>query len=430
MGRRIVICIDGTGNEVGPNETNILKLYKALEQSGDQLVHYVPGVGTFEGSRLSSNAAVRKTRAVLGLAFGWGLEDDVLDAYRFLCRNWQGSTDRIYIFGFSRGAYAARMLAGFIHNFGLVERDYGRLLPKVFRAYRAVTDADCDAPANEVFRSLRRYVDVMRPHQGVPIRALGLFDTVSSIIRFRRPLHNLRHHGSLVEQGTHANVRTNCSVRIVRHACALDERRSLFRNLGWERTDYFGNRFRVASKRRQQYVEQRWFAGYHGDIGGSPPEDRSGVGKVTLLWMLDGIAADEAAADAEDARAIGNVPSRSEPSTGLTFRRGARKRYLEGDTTITTVDGLPYARPDPQGPIHGSLKLGWWPLEILPKSMTRREWPPGRPGFIWYFPLVEPRRVPPGHIADPSIAERVRDDPDYDPPNLPDTPPGENPDLS
>ena len=90
MSRRIVICFDGTGNEVGDRESNMLKLYKGLTQDEDQITHYVPGVGTMDGPRLFGSKLINKTRSLLGLAFGMGLEDDVLDAYRFLCRSYQG----------------------------------------------------------------------------------------------------------------------------------------------------------------------------------------------------------------------------------------------------------------------------------------------------------------------------------------------------
>ncbi|MAN13906.1 MAG: hypothetical protein CL945_04245 [Dinoroseobacter sp.] len=84
--RKIIICFDGTGNEVGDFQTNILKLYNALQESDAQIKHYVAGVGTLSQPRLFDWRIVQKARVVAGLAFGLGLEDDVLNAYRFLCR--------------------------------------------------------------------------------------------------------------------------------------------------------------------------------------------------------------------------------------------------------------------------------------------------------------------------------------------------------
>ncbi|OIQ43186.1 MAG: hypothetical protein BM560_03145 [Roseobacter sp. MedPE-SWde] len=139
MSRKIILCFDGTGNEIGVTKTNVLKLYKGLRDDRSQLKHYVPGIGTLEGPKLVNSALVRNTRSLLGLAFGRGLENDVLGAYSFLCKNYRDGLgaghhgrDRIYIFGFSRGAYAARVLAGFIYNFGLLKPERLHLVAEVF----------------------------------------------------------------------------------------------------------------------------------------------------------------------------------------------------------------------------------------------------------------------------------------------------------
>ena len=182
MPRKIILCFDGTGNEIGVTQTNVLKLYQGLRDDHTQLKHYVPGIGTLEGPRLVNSAFVRKTRSVLGLAFGRGLENDVLGAYQFLCENYRDGhrppdkpRDDIYIFGFSRGAYAARVLAGFIYNFGLLKPERLHLVTEAFRAYRSVTETNRDPNDLVTFAKLRAYTEVLRPRVNVPIRALGLF---------------------------------------------------------------------------------------------------------------------------------------------------------------------------------------------------------------------------------------------------------------
>ncbi len=458
--RKIIICFDGTGNEVGDNETNILKLYKGLSAGRGsrqrQIMHYVPGIGTMDGPRLFGSTLRRKTKAILGLAFGKGLEDDVLDAYRFLCRTYQSKDtkkdaanaersnlkrlardlgapkppraklpeaedDQIYILGFSRGAYAARILAGFINNFGLVDPERLHLIPEAFRAYRMVTGNDHQTPDDVVFKALRQFEQVMDPDRSVPIRALGLFDTVASMARFNRPLRNLARERSPMELATHANVMKNPSVRIVLHALALDERRSMFRALPWLPGPYFGNRFPNADKQRHQYVEQSWFPGYHSDIGGSPREYFSGIGKITLLWMLDRLAVLEKQAWEEDQMADPPAPGRhrAKPTFGLSLKQRYRRGFLEGnDTERRTPAGERFARPDALAPTHPSMKVGWWPLEILPKTTKRRTWP-GRWGWGWYIPLSEPRVVPDGHEIHDSVAERMRRWKFYRPVNVP-----------
>ncbi|MBU2981867.1 DUF2235 domain-containing protein [Lentibacter algarum] len=454
---KIVICIDGTGNEIGDRESNVLKLYKAMRKDDQQLAQYVMGVGTFDGTQYMGRAR-QAVNALLGQAFGYGLEDDVLTAYRFLCRNYRSKdrkqkedtglsdaaaeSDHIYLCGFSRGAYAARILAGFVHNFGLVAPDKLHLIVPVFRAYRRVTDADPSDKDAKVFKALREYEAVLSPEPAA-IRALLLFDTVSSLIRFRRPFYNLRKHASFAEFGTHASVNSNVSVRIVLHALAWHERRSLFRPQLWnpkpeDRSEkapdgeplYYGNNFRVPARERIQQVRQRWFSGFHSDVGGSPPEDQSGLGKISLLWMLDALSDAEKAADAQDNAARkkarkGPLPGRRQ--YGLKLKTGARKSYLEGqDPDKKTPGGLPYVGPDAEAPLHDSHKHGalawlWVVLEFFPKSLRRRETGPVkwyRRGWLiaWYLPLFEPRQAHPEQEVDPSLRTRLSQDRDHQTP--------------
>jgi uncharacterized protein (DUF2235 family) len=120
--KNLVVCCDGTGNEISENISNVLKLYRVLRKTSrtqpPQAVFYDPGVGTLARpdpwTKLKQDAAT-----VLGLATGYGLDDNVLNAYRFLISNYEDG-DAIFLFGFSRGAYAVRMLAGLVHKVGLL----------------------------------------------------------------------------------------------------------------------------------------------------------------------------------------------------------------------------------------------------------------------------------------------------------------------
>ena len=136
--RNIVICRDGTGNEISENISNVLKLYRCLRKTEKteprQLVFYDPGVGT-----LARPDAWHKLRqdfnAILGLATGYGLDDNVLVAYEFLVNNYADG-DQIYLFGFSRGAYTVRVLAGLIHKVGLVSPQQVNLAGSGLTAYK------------------------------------------------------------------------------------------------------------------------------------------------------------------------------------------------------------------------------------------------------------------------------------------------------
>jgi uncharacterized protein (DUF2235 family) len=101
MPKNIVICCDGTGNEIGSNISNVLKLFRVLEKDAGQRVYYHPGIGTI-GLESAWGRFKQKVRGVFGLATGAGLDDDTLAAYRFLCETYE-SGDRVWLFGFSRG---------------------------------------------------------------------------------------------------------------------------------------------------------------------------------------------------------------------------------------------------------------------------------------------------------------------------------------
>jgi uncharacterized protein (DUF2235 family) len=109
MPKNIVICCDGTGNEFGTQKSNVVKLYKMLICDSTQTTYYHPGLGTI-GARNALTAIGKWWTRLIGLAFGYGISDNIADAYLFLMRTYE-KDDHIYIFGFSRGAYTARALA-------------------------------------------------------------------------------------------------------------------------------------------------------------------------------------------------------------------------------------------------------------------------------------------------------------------------------
>ncbi|MFK4766862.1 phospholipase effector Tle1 domain-containing protein [Rhizobium sp. ZW T2_16] len=151
MSKNIVILFDGTSNEISADRTNILRLFGALERSEQQIVYYDPGVGTFGASNAWSKV-YRNTIEIWGLATGWGMDQNIKEAYRFLIENYDPGTkdtngshtdrDRIYIFGFSRGAYSARVLAGFIHALGLMSRQHLNLLDYAYNTWFAGVHGD------------------------------------------------------------------------------------------------------------------------------------------------------------------------------------------------------------------------------------------------------------------------------------------------
>jgi uncharacterized protein (DUF2235 family) len=377
MPKNIVILLDGTSNEISADRTNILRLYGTLEKSDRQLVYYDPGVGTF-GAENAWLRFWRKAVEVWGLATSWGLDHNVKEAYQFLVENYddgrrgrgeRGVRDNIYIFGFSRGAYTARVLAGFIHAVGLIEKRNLNLLDYAYSAYKGIGENGEDK-----FGEVKLYERILAPDHP-PIRALGLFDTVASVIEHGRYGPRLR---------SHAFTKRNRSVESVRHAVAIDERRTMFRPQLWpEGGEYWGNPFNKAAAKLQD-VREVWFAGVHGDVGGGYPEAESGLAKVALEWMI----------------------GQTGP-LGLLYRTQAVNEVVLGRS-----GDKHYIPPDPHAKPHNSMSWGWSVLEFLPQ--WRGKFPKGGRLIIPFFAR---RPIPPGARVHQSVADRANGD--GRPPNMP-----------
>ena len=179
--KNIIICLDGTGNQFGEDLSNIVKLFRMLEREpGKQIAYYDPGVGTM-GDPSYKTAIARKVNKVMGLAFGQGLMKNMLEAYTFLMDNYEDG-DRVYLFGFSRGAYTARALAAFIRDCGLFEKGAKNLLPYAMSFFLKQAPSD-KAGEEKFYKILSRFRSTYaRPlnHKGDPgIKKVRTFPTSS-----------------------------------------------------------------------------------------------------------------------------------------------------------------------------------------------------------------------------------------------------------
>jgi len=241
--KNLVLCFDGTSNEFGANNTSVVKLHTVIDQV-EPHTFYSPGVGTFAAKEMLTRSG-RRLLEGLGLLFGLGLTRNVLEGYAYLMERWE-QDDRIFVFGFSRGAYSARVLAGLLHKLGLLEPDRRNLIPYADRLYKY----EPTGPVTDGFGKL-----FSRPCR---VHFLGLWDTVSSVgwVWDPNPL-------------TRPFTANNPSVDTVRHAVSIDEHRAFFRQNRWGRgVD-------------GQNVKEVWFAGYHSDVGGAAP-----LHPIALEWML------------------------------------------------------------------------------------------------------------------------------------------------
>jgi uncharacterized protein (DUF2235 family) len=385
MPKNIVICCDGTGNEINSTISNVLKLYRALEKDEGQRVYYHPGVGTI-GLQSTWGRVKQSVRGVLGFATGSGLDEDTLDAYRFLCKTYEAG-DRVWLFGFSRGAYTVRVLAAFIHVMGLLRPDQVDLAGYAFATYKNAS-ANNQSAAGQApsFLNEAWYFSRVAGRYPIPIEFMGVWDTVASVIV-------PRNDKLLPDLQTLVYTRTNPSVKKFRQAMSIDERRAMFRLNRWNDPQKYRSDPFDRSTETDQDIRQVWFAGVHADVGGGYPEEQSGLSKFPLLWMI------------AQAKAAG---LRVDNSMVNHLGWGQPRPH-----------GHKYVPPSATAQLHVSLEGPWWILEFWPKKEKWREWPDRKAFLGLYLPLGEPRLILDGAILHRSVIERMDKVASYRPINLP-----------
>jgi uncharacterized protein (DUF2235 family) len=258
---KLVVSCDGTWNRPD-SKTHIHDICRAATAVlGDGSIRYVKGVGTDVGEK------------VRGGALGMGLSQNVRDAYRFLVEK-QAAGAEIYVFGFSRGAYTARSLVGFLNFAGLLQPGDVGAIDEAYRAYRFKDDAKRAGSFNGSQAAARARKDVR-------VRFLGVFDTVGALgvplnwvkrITADEPALNLEFH----------DVKICGNVDVACHALAIDERRGPYQPTLWEPPS--------PGVRPPEKVLQVWFPGVHSDIGGGYDDD-DGLADLSLDWMVGQAAA-------------------------------------------------------------------------------------------------------------------------------------------
>jgi uncharacterized protein (DUF2235 family) len=321
MPKNVVICCDGTANEFAADKTNVIKLFSTLVQDpARQVTYYHPGIGTMEPTGPLMPVR-RQIATVIALAFGYGLERDIQDGYVFLMRNFEPG-DRVFLFGFSRGAYTVRAIASLLHMYGVIRHDNESFVPYAIRMllaiHRSALSANQRARARDYFALARDFRQTMSSTACNPW-FVGVWDTVSSVGWIENPLHL-------------PYVSNNPDIEVGRHAVAIDERRAFFR------TELFRPSVDPAKPGGPKDLLQVWFPGVHCDVGGGYPEAESGISKIALGWMLDQAKA-----------------------------HGLLVHSEREDLIMGRIAGTSYAAPDVNGPIHESLTGVWNLAEYLPK---------------------------------------------------------------
>ena len=249
MSKRIAFCADGTWDSSAKN-TNVYKLFKSLTITADQMPFYDDGVG-------SNGDPIWK---LAGGAFGTGLWQKIKEGYTKIAHVYEAG-DALFIFGFSRGAFTARSLAGMIAVCGLPTKNFtDDLVETAFHAYHFKDDRQSSLAKlkdNDMFDAKITMVGVWDTvgSLGIP----SVFGAVDPVL-----------YGFL-DTGLHPDVLN------AYHALAIDEKRAQFPPTLW-----------TSQPAQGQKLEQVWFCGVHSDIGGGEPDDVPGaaLSDITLSWMM------------------------------------------------------------------------------------------------------------------------------------------------
>lgn len=294
-GRDLVVLADGTGNSAAKSfKTNVWRLYQALDLTdGAQLAVFGDGVGT---------SSIKLMRYV-GLALGVGVKRNVLNLYKFWCLNYEDG-DRLWAFGFSRGAYTVRLLVDLVNHEGLVkcatEEELDRAAIAAYRAYRSkafrtrlpwVWGARLVRDALVRLRNwatgARQYSEIKAETYNfgrhiIDIHFIGVWDTVAAyglpLKELTLAFHNWVWPMLFDDRSLPPNVLT------ARHALSLDDERPTFFPIPWNEVDERALREQDDPSLDPDRLIQVWFAGTHANVGGGYPDDS--LSYVPLCWMI------------------------------------------------------------------------------------------------------------------------------------------------
>lgn len=285
MGKNIVICADGTG-QAGLGRTNVWRLFSSLDliDPERQVACYDPGVGTIHdpaplvAATGGASGAVwtptatppplffRLLRQGAGLAVGSGLFQNVRELYEVVVDHYE-EDDRIYLFGFSRGAFTVRVLAGLIYRCGVLRPEHRHRYPEAFALYKPHLEGLTPGARDRLQARIAAFRSAFAKRcEAIPF--MGLWDTVKSV-------------GYLWPKSL-PHTRRNPIVRTVRHALSIAESRSFFVPTTWGGLDRESQ-----PPVEGQDVREIWFAGGHTDVGGGYDVKAGDLSAFALRWIGD-----------------------------------------------------------------------------------------------------------------------------------------------
>ncbi|KAJ7726440.1 hypothetical protein DFH07DRAFT_237077 [Mycena maculata] len=395
--RTLVLCFDGTGDQFDSDNSNIVQFFTLLPK-GDrsrQMVYYQAGIGTYTTPEIAT-PFWSKINKFIDEAIAWNLDAHVMGGYEFLMQNYTAG-DRICIFGFSRGAYTARSLAGMLHKVGLLPVCNHQQIPFAYKMY--TREDETGWKQSNLFKKAFS-IDV-------DIEFVGVWDTVNSVGLIPRRL---------------PFTTSNTIVKTFRHALSLDERRAKFKPNLWNRPNDKEKTLSISdqkieqakrphpTKKMSQHLMERkygrdrtqptdidevWFTGCHCDVGGGSVDNETphNLARIPLRWMIrecfktnsgimfdcDGLRGIGLDPDGlyphvlprPPALPVGNLRIQSIPSSksqSAAQQEVALRNYAATEEAIRHTSEEELDLQDALCPIYDQLSLAWfwWILEILP----------------------------------------------------------------
>ncbi|KAK1231283.1 hypothetical protein PQX77_005598 [Marasmius sp. AFHP31] len=263
--RNLVVCIDGTSKKFGHKNSNVIELYSRLVKDDSQLTYYNSGIGTYPVPSFTSFSFYTRGAAhVFDMAFAGWLKKRIIEAYRWLSENYREG-DRIFLFGFSRGAYQVRVLSAMIEKVGMIHRGNDYQIPFAYELYLKYTD-DTQTELALCFKKTFS--------RDVKVHFVGAWDTVSSV-------------GLIPSKPLPLTTTGMKHVCLFRHALALDERRVKFTPEHADGRIGAESSYPEAQHGLLPPKKEVWFAGTHSDIGGGTMENEQLTSNgPALRWMI------------------------------------------------------------------------------------------------------------------------------------------------
>lgn len=281
--KRIIVCCDGTWqNGLNANDprqaTNVLRLARSIFPEDrktfppiPQVVHYQTGLGT------TGDPALNVAEGATGL----GISAKIREAYAFIAQNYIPG-DEVLLFGFSRGAFTARTIVSLISDIGILTNQGMEDFYKIYAAYQARANPECQKGKDELERFLDDYreggVKSARKMPPGTLKCVGVWDTVGAL-GIPKLFKKTESPKLLGFQDTNLSPH----VQYAFHAIAINETREDFVPTKWIQTDD-GRAYLGKHNKKKQILKQVWFAGAHSDVGGGNP--MHDLADVSLVWMV------------------------------------------------------------------------------------------------------------------------------------------------